>query len=73
VIKGQYLLTRLSDGDGNSYTPGAITADAEGNVYVGGTALASLADRSNQQINGVTVGGYSGGEVALFSATVNFN
>lgn len=71
VIKGQYLLTRLSAGGGNSYTPGAITVDGEGNVYVGGTAAASLPDRSNQQINGNPVAGYSGGDVALFSASID--
>ncbi len=70
-MEGQYLLTRLSAGGGNSYTPGAITVDGEGNVYVGGTAAASLPDRSNQQINGNPVAGYRGGDVALFSASID--
>jgi hypothetical protein len=42
---GQSLLTRLSSGKGNSIAPNALMADAQGRLYIGGSAYASIERR----------------------------
>ncbi|MBE9076792.1 hypothetical protein IQ241_05695 [Romeria aff. gracilis LEGE 07310] len=58
LVKGQGLVTRRSDGKGNSITPDAITADKDGNIYLSGSASASIQDRDSQKIEGQQVSGY---------------
>lgn len=70
--QGQIFLTRLSSGKGNSFAVNAITADANGRVYIGGQAGASLPDRSELQINGMSVGPYSGFEGAVIAVSEDF-
>ncbi|MDX2240095.1 MAG: choice-of-anchor D domain-containing protein [Leptolyngbyaceae cyanobacterium bins.302] len=72
IERGQLLVTRLSNGQANSFDPTAITADAAGNVYVGGSAAFQIADRNNQTINGQPVGSYTLGEPAILSVTPDF-
>lgn len=60
--RGQFLLTRLSDGKSNSIGIRAITADTNGMVYLGGEAYASIENRNNLKVGGISVGAYSGGE-----------
>jgi hypothetical protein len=62
LARGQFLLTRLSDGKGNSIAIKAITADTDGVIYAAGEAYASIQDRAARQVAGVTVGDYAGGE-----------
>jgi hypothetical protein len=60
----QSVLTRLSSGRGNSISGQAIMADADGTVYIGGMAFASIANRDTITINGQPTGGYSSGDGA---------
>lgn len=69
LLKGSSLLTRLSDGKGNSIAPFAISADTDGGVYLAGSTACCLPDRDKLTIGGVGVGTYEGGEgfIAVFS------
>jgi hypothetical protein len=67
--KGQFLLTRLSDGKGNSIAVYGITADENGQVYLSGEAYATIQNRDSQKVAGITVGGYSGGEAFMLAVT----
>ncbi|MGB3295440.1 MAG: hypothetical protein WBB01_20850, partial [Phormidesmis sp.] len=69
LVKGQSLLTRRSNGAGNSITPDAITADEQGNIYLSGKASASIENRDSQKIEGKLVSGYgaSDGFLAIIS------
>lgn len=62
---GQFLLTRLDDNKGNSIDPRAITAAADGTVYVVGSAYYRIANRDAQSVAGTPVGEYEGGEAYL--------
>jgi hypothetical protein len=70
LIKGQSLLTRLSSGKGNTLNIDSITADELGNVYLSGSAAASIANRDSQQIEGQLVAPYApfDGHLAIISA-----
>lgn len=70
--QGQIFLTRRSNGDGNSFAVNAITADANGRVYIGGQAGASLPNRDELRINGTPVGAYSGFEGAVIAVSEDF-
>ncbi|NDJ52035.1 MAG: hypothetical protein GYB68_02995 [Chloroflexi bacterium] len=65
IDRGQLMLTRLSDGGGNSISPEGIAADSDGTIYLTGQAFASIDDRDQQQINGQAVGTYPGGEAYI--------
>ncbi|WP_433304805.1 hypothetical protein ACQP2F_16315 [Actinoplanes sp. CA-030573] len=65
VKAGQMLLTRLDSGKGNTIVPRALAADAQGRVYVGGSAAAQLADRKNLRMNGKRLKDYAGGDAWL--------
>ncbi len=70
ILAGQFVLSRLSSGGGNTIRPRAITADELGNVYIGGASAAAIANRSpvNLTISGQPIGAYSGGDGFLFVA-----
>ncbi|MDG6103930.1 hypothetical protein Daura_23575 [Dactylosporangium aurantiacum] len=64
VTGGSMLLARIdTKGDkGNTITPNAITADAGGNVYLGGVSAYRIADRDRLTMNGKTLAPYAGGD-----------
>lgn len=64
VRAGQMLLARIdSKGDaGNTITPRAITADAQGRIYVGGSAAYQIAGRDRLTMNGRRLKAYAGGD-----------
>ncbi len=62
LLQSQSLLTRLSNGRGNSISILAITADEYGNVFIAGSTSASIQNRDTRQVAGITVGSYAGGE-----------
>ncbi|MFM7468777.1 MAG: hypothetical protein ACKO37_04700 [Vampirovibrionales bacterium] len=62
VEQGQFYVTRLSDGSGNSISPSDITASANGTVYLTGAAVAFFAGRDKQVINGKAIGAYQGSD-----------
>ena len=63
VIRGQLAIPRLSNNDGNTarVRDGDLKIDQFGTVFISGRAFTSLPERNLQQINGQTVGPYSGG------------
>lgn len=71
--QAQSLLVRnTSDDKGNSISIKAITADANGNVFIAGDSACCLKDRSMLQVNGTTVGNYELGEGYLLSVSPDF-
>lgn len=67
VTAGSMLVARLdTKGDqGNTIKPAAITADAEGHVYVGGVSAYQIANRNRLTMNGRTLAPYAGGDAWL--------
>lgn len=72
LILGQWLLTRLSDGKGNSISVKAIDAAADGSVAIAGDTAASIAGRAGMRFAGVTLGAYEGGEPYLLVVSPDF-
>jgi hypothetical protein len=60
--RGQWLLTRLSDGKGNAISVEAIDAAADGSVLIAGDSACCLQGRDTMQLNGAALGGYEIGE-----------
>ncbi|AFY65719.1 WD40 repeat domain-containing protein [Geitlerinema sp. PCC 7407] len=73
VVKSQFALTRKGSGEGNSFGGDSITADTAGNVYIGGYAYATIANRDSTAIAGQTVGSYSANEPAVLSVSADFS
>ena len=67
VQRGQMIVPRLSNMDGNSFRVknGYIYADGKGYVYVGGKSAASYDGREIQFLNGKKIGGYAGGDMTM--------
>ena len=72
LLLGQSLLTRLTNGRGNSITPQAIMADETGQLYVVGSKAADLDRRSDRQVDGQAVGTYESGEGYLLAVASDF-
>lgn len=72
VLKLQLLLARLSNGNGNTVVPGAITADRQGRVFLGGQTFATIQNRDQQTLSGLPVGPYQGGEAFLLAVEPDF-
>lgn len=70
--KAQFLLVRLSNGNGNTIVPYAIDADANGRLYLAGQSYASIENRDEHYVAGQPVGPYSGGEPFLLVAAPDF-
>lgn len=62
LLRGQWLLTRLSDGKGNSISIQGLAAAADGTLAVVGSAACCLQGRSTMQLFGQTLGSYESGE-----------
>lgn len=69
---GQYLLTRLSNGNGNSVGTDGLDVDESGRLHLVGQAFASLATRDTLSIAGNPVGPYSGGDPYLLVAPSSY-
>jgi hypothetical protein len=65
LIRGFFLLTRLTSTNGNTIEPRAITGDADGRFYVGGTAAFEIKNRSLVNLNGTTMAAYAGSDAWL--------
>lgn len=72
LLRGQYLLSRLSNGNGNSVGIDALAVAADGALLLGGQAFASLANRSALTVAGQTIGAYSGGDPYLLAVPATF-
>lgn len=62
LLGGQWMLTRLSDGKGNSISIRAIDAAEDGTLLVAGDSAYAIKGRVGMQLGGVTLGDYEGGE-----------
>lgn len=60
--RGQWLLTRLSDGKGNSIGVRALAAAPDGALLLVGESYCCIQGRDTMRLNGVALGGYEGGE-----------
>lgn len=69
---GQFALSRLSTGAGNTIRPNAITADEKGNIYITGVSAAFSANRNSQSISSKFVGNYVGGDGFLLVVSPDF-
>jgi len=72
IDRGQFIATRLSNGNANSFNPNSIAVDESGNVYIGGAAAASIQNRNLKTINGEPVGNYTLGEMAVLGVSADF-
>jgi hypothetical protein len=72
IDRGQFIATRLSNGNANSFEPNSIAVDESGNVYIGGGAAASIQNRNLKTINGDPVGNYTLGEMAVLGVSADF-
>ncbi|MEB3883949.1 Calx-beta domain-containing protein, partial [Lyngbya sp. CCY1209] len=72
IERGQFIVTRLSSGNANSFTPESIAADEFGNVYIGGSSAATLQNRDGKTIDGQPVGNYTLGEMAVLGVSADY-
>jgi hypothetical protein len=72
LVRGQYLLSRLSNGNGNSVGLDALAVAADGALIAGGQAFASLANRAALTVAGQPIGAYSGGDPYLLVVPPDF-
>lgn len=73
LLRGQWLLTRLSDGKGNSITIRALAAADDGTLLVVGDTACCLQGRSAMQLWGQTLGNYEGGEPFVLVVSPDFS
>jgi hypothetical protein len=62
LLRGQWLLTRLNDGKGNSISIRAIDAAEDGTLLLAGDSAYAIKGRVGMQLGGVTLGDYESGE-----------
>lgn len=71
VIKGDWIIPRLSDGKSNTFSvsndKGYITAGPDGAVYVTGSSAFQFPGRPVQKVNGQSIGNYAGDAVLYVS------
>lgn len=72
LLAGQWLLTRLSDGKGNSIAIYGIDAAQDGTLALAGEAYASLPGRDSMVFGGARLGAYEGGEPYLLVVAPDF-
>ncbi len=69
---GQSVLTRRDNGQGNSIGGEAITADADGTVYIAGSASSAIADRDEVTISGAPIGAYGSFDAYVLVVSPDF-
>jgi len=72
LITAQMSFPRKSDTKANAMRLGDIATSANGTLYFGGAASASIANRENLTLNGVSVGGYGGRDRAWMAIAPDF-
>ncbi|WP_298817411.1 hypothetical protein [Chloroflexus sp.] len=58
LLRGQWLLTRLSDGKGNSISIRALAAASDGTLLITGDSACCIAGRTGMQLFNQTLGSY---------------
>ena len=72
LVNAQMSFPRKSDTKANAMRLGDIAASEDGTLYFGGAASASIANRENLTLNGVSVGGYGGRDRAWMAIAPDF-
>lgn len=72
IEKGQFHLSRRSNGKGNTIVPRAIAVDEKGTLFVGGSSAAIFADRNEARISG-QLGSYAAYDNFLLSVRADFS
>ena len=72
LVNAQMSFPRKSDTKANAMRLGDIAASADGTLYFGGAASASIANRENLTLNAVPVGGYGGKDRAWMAIAPDF-
>ena len=72
LVNAQMSFPRKSDTKANAMRLGDIAASADGTLYFGGAAGASIANRENLTLNAVPVGGYGGKDRAWMAIPPDF-
>jgi len=72
LINAQMSFPRKSDTKANAMRLGDIAASADGSLYFGGAASASIANRESLTLNSVPVGDYDGRDRAWMAIAPNF-
>ncbi len=72
LLRGQWLLTRLSDGKGNSISIKALAAAADGTLLITGDSSCCIAGRSGMQLFNQTLGNYEAGEPFILVVSPDF-
>jgi hypothetical protein len=72
LAAGQYVLTRLASGNGNSAVIEGLEVDAEGRLHIVGVAAATLDVRDTLTVSGAPAGLYSGGDPYLLVVPADY-
>lgn len=72
LVTAQMSFPRKSDTKANAMRLGDIATGADGTLYFGGAAFASIPNRENLTLNGVSVGGYGGPDRAWMAIAPDF-
>ncbi|MEM9947875.1 MAG: hypothetical protein AAF810_17695, partial [Cyanobacteria bacterium P01_D01_bin.36] len=72
LVNAQMSFPRKSDTKANAMRLGDIAASEDGTLYFGGAASASIANRENLTLNGMSVGGYGGRDRAWMAIAPDF-
>ncbi|MFV9504002.1 MAG: hypothetical protein AB4911_05485 [Oscillochloridaceae bacterium umkhey_bin13] len=72
LLLGQWLLTRLDNGTGNSIGIEAVSADATGRLLITGGSFAHMAGRTGMRFLDQTLGNYEGNETYLLVVSPDF-
>jgi hypothetical protein len=73
LLRGQWLLTRLSDGKGNSISIRGLAVAADGTLLIVGDTACCLQGRSGMQLFAQTLGGYESGEPFVLVVKSDFS
>ncbi|MBO9320082.1 MAG: hypothetical protein J7460_13800 [Chloroflexus sp.] len=73
LLRGQWLLTRLSDGKGNSISIRGLAASADGTLLIVGDTACCLQSRNGMQLFDQALGNYESGEPFVLVVKSDFS
>ncbi|CAM2005393.1 hypothetical protein [Acanthopleuribacter pedis] len=71
ILKGGFILARLSNGNHNTLRIGNLVADREGNLLISGRSFADIEGRAERTVAEQPVGAYAGGDMVLLVMAAN--
>ncbi|MEO1620741.1 MAG: hypothetical protein AAFU53_06870 [Cyanobacteria bacterium J06632_3] len=72
LVTSQMSFPRRSNRKANAMRLGDVATGSDGTLYFGGAASASIPNRDNLTLNGVSIGGYGGRDRAWMAIAPNF-